>query len=65
MAATTPAHHHVVDHDLDEDEEGLANGNGDTSKVICLHPSAVPMSKHLFDKKEGGGQMLVHPILIF
>ena len=41
MAATTPAHHHVVDHDLDEDEEGLANGNGDTSKVILLlHPSA-------------------------
>merc|ERR1712168_1043598 len=36
MAATTPAHHHVVDHDLDEDEEGLANGNGDTSKDLRL-----------------------------
>merc|ERR1712165_500527 len=35
MAATTPAHQHVADHELDEDEnEGMPNGNGDTSKDL-------------------------------
>merc|ERR1719322_467770 len=35
MSATTPAHQHVADHELDEDEnEGMPNGNGDTSKDL-------------------------------
>lgn len=32
MAATTPQHHHVVDHD--EDEDDMANGDGDTSRDL-------------------------------